>query len=114
MRTKLPEPTPAPGRPKDDEARARDARAKNRMKDYADQKTHVRQLNAQAGDVLIKQRETDKFSINFNPQPQRVVKRQGSTVIIEGARGSRLARNTTHVKRIHAVAICECSASGQA
>lgn len=97
IRTKLPEPI---AHTQNTKASKRDAEAKKKMKNYSDKKTGARQSSIKEGDlVLLKQKKLDKFTTNFGTKPRRVVKRQGSMVIVD-VDGKRAARNVTHVRKL--------------
>lgn len=84
----------------DDIVRDRDSEMKGKGKIYADQRRNVRQSEIYEGDiVLMKQSKENKLSTTFNPNPMTVVRRNGSSVIIESSDGVRYQRNVSHVKK---------------
>ena len=72
--------TRLPGLPKpydDDGVRKRDKFARSRMKHYADNKMTVRETQFNIGDrVLVKQKEKDKLTAPFCPDPYTFVKKK--------------------------------------
>lgn len=77
----------------------RDAKQKQKMKDYTDTRKYTAPSNLEIGDsVLLKQRKCTQLSTPF--EPYRIVSKKGSMIVVENSSGKRLARNSTHVKRI--------------
>ena len=61
--------------------READARAKFRMKQYADKRAKAKSSNLQPGDiVMIKQRRTNKYYTPYQPMAYEVVARQGPMI----------------------------------
>ena len=71
------------------------------MKDYSDTRHHHVPSKTAVGDiVLLKQQRTNKLSTTFNPEPVRVVARNGSMLVLRKRNGVEFARNTSHVKQV--------------
>ena len=80
--------------------RDRDAQAKLRQKEYADRRTSASHSNIDEGDqVLLRQARQNKLSPTYEPEPYRVIQRNGSAVIIENADGESKMRNVGHMKK---------------
>lgn len=93
----------------DHEVRQRDKAAKQRMKDYSDQRHHHVPSMIKVGDkVLIKQQRKNKLSTPFDPEPVTVVGRKGSMLILRKHDGTELARNVSHAKRIFRKSARKC------
>lgn len=104
MRDKLPEFKKAVEEPAlAQEARDADNLAKLKMQEYADSRRRAKPTNVEVGaEVLVdtgKQQKT-KLSTTFEPEPQRVVSRQGSEVVCEDSNGVRTRRNITRTKQL--------------
>lgn len=77
-----------------DQAIAKDAQAKMRMKTYADARRHAQPSTIQIGDkVLVKQPRANKLSTGFDNQPRRVTHVKGSMVTATRADGHSITRN---------------------
>ena len=80
--------------------RDRDAQAKLRQKEYADSRTSASHSNIEEGDqVLLRQARQNKLSPTYEPEPYRVIQRNGSAVIIENADGESKMRNVGCMKK---------------
>ena len=64
------------------------ARRKLREKEYADKKRHATTSDITEGDMtLLRQNRENKLSPTFEPEPYRVVEKNGNAVIIENSTG---------------------------
>lgn len=71
------------------------------MKDYSGTHRHHVPSKIAVGDtVLLKQPQKSKLSTPFNPEPVRVVARNGSIPVLRKQNGVELARNVSHVKQV--------------
>ena len=97
-RTKLPE---LGSRPEDLvhlTAKQRDARAKRKMKAYADRNIQARQLNIQVGDrVLVRAETRNKLSPAYIPREYTVTHKRGNMVTAE-SHGHMVTRNSSRFK----------------
>ena len=94
-RTKLPELNMSP-HPADDIVRQRDAQAKLKMKNYADNLHNAKPCNIKNGDiVLVKQRKENKLSTYFDPSPMVVTCVKGSMITCQRSDGSFITRNSS-------------------
>jgi len=98
IRTKLPEIIQDEN--KDDiETRKRDTEMKEKGKVYADHRRKTRESNVEVGDIVLqKQSKQNKLSTNFEQQPYRVIKKEGSKLTLENGDGTISQRNTSFVK----------------
>ena len=104
MRDKLPEVS----RGEDQSALAQAAReadnlAKYRMSEYADTRRAAKPCQIQVGDEILLdsgRRPKSKLSTTFEPEPYKIVSRQGSEIVCEDTEGVRLRRNVTRAKRL--------------
>ena len=103
IRTKLPSLRSSSSRmAADEDARDKDSVAKQKGKDYADNRRNAQESGLQRGDqVLLKQNRSSKLDTPFHPEPYRVVDKRGSEVTIQSSTGERYRRNVTHVKKFH-------------
>ena len=103
LRDKLPQ-----GQPPRDQAteaewqillRERYARRKLREKEYADLKRHATTSDIAEGDlILLRQNRENKLSPTFEPEPYRVLEKNGNAVVIENSAGQCKMRNAGHMK----------------
>ena len=99
-RTKLPS-LQIPTHPSDNEVRENDRKAKERMKMYADRKSHAKTNEISNGDqVLVKQERQNKLSTNFNPTPLTVINKKGTMITAQRPDGSSITRNSSHFHTI--------------
>ena len=78
----------------------RDARAKLRQKEYADRTRAARFSDIEEGDqVLLKQARENKLSPNYEPEPYKVVHKEGNAVLLEDTDGNSKMRNIAHMKK---------------
>ena len=97
MRIKLPEVSPTVI---DCDLRCKDAAAKRKMKEYADDRNNAKPATFQIGDdVLVRQRKRNKFSSYNNPMPYHVVAIKGSMITAGNAK-HKITRNSSHFKKI--------------
>ena len=86
----------------DEEVQDKDIVAKQKGKDYADNRRNARESDLQQGDqVLLKQNKRNMLDTHFHPEPYKVVDRKGSEVTVQSSTGERYRRNVTHVKKFH-------------
>ena len=89
-RTKLPQLGESTS---ESEVKDRDAERKEKGKIYADKKRNAVESNIQAGDkVLMKQDKKNKLSTFFNPEPFRVLQKNGNSVLVEADTGVQYKR----------------------
>ena len=80
--------------------RERYARSKLREKEYADSKRHATTSDIAEGDmILLRQNRENKLSPTFEPEPYRVVEKNGNAVIIENSSSQSKMRNAGHMKK---------------
>ena len=80
--------------------RERYARRKLREKEYTDSKRHATTSDIAEGDmILLRQNRENKLSPTFEPEPYRVVEKNGNAVIIKNSAGQSKMRNTGHMKK---------------
>ena len=97
-RTKLPQLGESTS---ESEVKDRDAERKEKGKIYADKKRNAVESNIEAGDkVLMKQDKKNKLSTFFNPEPFRVLQKNGNSVLVEADTGVQYKRNITHLKKL--------------
>ena len=83
----------------DQKVRDRDKEAKEGGKLYDDKKRGARESDVREGNrVLLKQEQTNKLTPTFRPEPFRVLKKTGNSVVVESPEGVQYKRNSTHVK----------------
>ena len=82
------------------EIQAKDSQAKQKMKEYADQRVQARESNINIGDaVLVRQKKKNKFTTKFDPSPYKVVEIKGT--MLTGVRNEKyITRNISHFKKI--------------
>ncbi|CAB4043877.1 Retrovirus-related Pol poly from transposon 297, partial [Paramuricea clavata] len=97
MRIKLPEVFPTVV---DCDLRCKDATAKRKIKEYADDRNNAKPATFQIGDdVLVRQRKRNKFSSYNNPIPYHIVAQKCSMITAENAK-HKITRNSSHFKKI--------------
>ena len=80
--------------------RERYAQRKLREKEYADSKRHATTSDITEGDlILLRQNRENKLSPTFEPEPYRVVEKNGNAVVIENSAGQSKMRNAGHMKK---------------
>ena len=78
----------------------RDARAKLRQKEYADRTQAAQYSNIKQGDrVLLKWTRKNNLSPNYEPDPYKVIHKDGNAVTLEDANGNSKMRNIAHMKK---------------
>jgi transposase InsO family protein len=98
--TKLPELVQPENTKLDTTVRARDAKAKQKMKDNADSKVREKENVVKIGDmVLVRQKKQNKFSTKFDPSPYRVTEVKGSMITALRDKKS-ITRNISHFKPV--------------
>ena len=99
VRNKLPQIESA-SPDKGDRVQQKDNEAKEKMKEHADTKRRAHQSQLKVGDiVLVSQKKENKFSMQFDPSPFRVVMKRGS-MITAVRNGKYITRNVSHFKVI--------------
>ena len=80
--------------------RDRNARAKLRQKEYADKCRSAQRSKVEEGDqVLLQKNRENKLTPNFEPEPYKVIQRNGNAVILENAEGVTKMRNVAQMKK---------------
>ncbi|XP_055307067.1 uncharacterized protein K02A2.6-like [Sitodiplosis mosellana] len=85
----------------DEETRDRDSVNKAKTKVYADLKRHARPSQIEVGDFVVTKRQikTNKLATDFDPTVFKVIKRDGSEVLIQNPETlTQYRRNVAHVK----------------
>ena len=83
------------------EARENEQTRKERNKEYADHRRHVKKSDIAIGDyVLVRQEKRNKLTTNFNPAPYKVIKRTGVEITAQRNNGHRITRNVSHFKKV--------------
>ena len=86
----------------DEDVHDKDRIAKQKGKDYTDDRRNAQESGLQQGDrVLLKQCKSNKLDTPFYPEPYKVVDKRGSEVTAQSSIGERYRRNITHVKKFH-------------
>ena len=81
--------------------RERDALAKLRQKEYADLRRSAEHSNIVEGDeVLLRQTRENKLPPNFEPEPYKVIEKDGNAVVVADAEGNTKMRNAAHMKKL--------------
>ena len=76
------------------------ARRKSRLKQYADERRAAKTTDIEEGDkVLLGQRRETKLSTHFEPNPYRVIEKDGNAIVIQYAQGQTKMRNVGHMKK---------------
>ena len=85
--------------PEDADIRARDTRAKARMKSYADARVHAKPCTLGVGDaVLVKDTSISRSRTPFQPDPLVITNKKGS-MITASRDGASITRNSSFFKR---------------
>ncbi|KAL0154000.1 hypothetical protein M9458_050664, partial [Cirrhinus mrigala] len=85
----------------DDDIRAKDKRAKDKMKALSDTRRHAVHINIKPGDtVLCRQQKRNKLTTPYNAKPLTVTKVKGKMVTAEG-HGHSITRNCSFFKRLN-------------
>ena len=99
IRTKLPQLETLRSK-SDEEVRDRDNIAKQKGKEYSDQKRQAKLRDINVGDeVLLKQRKQNKLTPTFESQPYTVMQRNGPEIVIQSPAGVKYKRNVAHTKK---------------
>ena len=84
-----------------DSVLALDLRNKAKMKQYSDEKNRSMPSAVTEGDmVLLKRPKTNKLSTSFDPNVYRVVKRQGTSVLLQRGKEPVIMRNVSWTRKI--------------
>lgn len=95
----------------DQDAMTRDQNQKQKMKQYADERNHAKEMKLQVGDtVLVKQRKETKLSTPYDSQPYSIVEIKGSMVTAV-RKGNTITRNISWFKKIQGKLSLEDGAS---
>lgn len=87
--------------PDDDDVRDRDKTNKAKAKMYADTKRHAKPNEIEVGDMVVakRQRPSNKLATEFDPTVFKVIKRNGSEVLIQNPETlTQYRRNVSHVR----------------
>ncbi|XP_033739246.1 uncharacterized protein K02A2.6-like [Pecten maximus] len=99
LRTKLPQKEHLGKSLIDEGVRDRDAHMKYRNKIYIDAKRGAQDSDLKVGEsVLVKQKQTDKFSTPFCPTPYTLVEKNGNSCTVVSNDGVCYKRNSTFIK----------------
>ena len=80
--------------------RERDVRGKLPQKEYADSKRSAQYSNIVEGDrILLNKSRDNKPSPNFEPVPNKVVKKKCNAVLLEDQDGNTKLRDTSHLEK---------------
>ena len=107
VRTRLPE-LKANANPSSDDLtgdtdlRCRDTEAKDKMKQYADDRHRAREHSLHSGDtVIVKQPKQNKLSTIYNPTPMKIAGVKGSMIAAVRPRDNKyITRNSSFFKRV--------------
>ena len=84
---------------KDESVRDRDAERKMIGKEYADERRNASESSVKVGDeVLVKQKKSNKLSLNFEKEPYTVLDKHGSQLTVQSPSGKTIKRNVTFTK----------------
>ena len=75
------------------------ARRKLREKEHTDSKRHATTSDLTGGDLILLRQNRDKLSPTFEPEPYRVVEKNGSAGFIENSAGKSKMWNAGHMKK---------------
>ena len=101
IRTQLPEFSKSEDNAVLDGALSRDQTQKAKMKQYSDEKDQATPTNLVEGDrVLLKQPKANKLSTTFDPNAYRVVKRQGTSVLLQRGKEPVIMRNVSWTRKV--------------
>lgn len=101
MGTKLPS-LPAKQKKKASQKKVKmnDAKAKEKMKVYADKRRNARDSNLKVGDrVLVQQEKRNKLSTPFDPRPYEVIDKKGSMITAQ-REDKKITRNSSKFKTV--------------
>ena len=97
IRTKITQLPEVPNSHVNDTTRANDAKAKDKMKNYADNRRHTKDSNLEIGNSVIVKRKG--FKTSFDPRPYVVTEINGSQ--IKARRGNEIiTRNSSFFKKV--------------
>ena len=75
-------------------------RRKCRQKQYADERRAAKTTDIEEGDkVLLGQRRETKLSPHFEPNPYRVIEKDGNAIVIQDAQGQTKMRKVGQMKK---------------
>ncbi|CAB4002994.1 Transposon Tf2-9 poly [Paramuricea clavata] len=101
IRTKVPEISKSEKSETLGSALARDKRNKEKMQQCSDNKNRSTPSTVSEGDmVLLKQPKSNKLSTSFDPNGYRVVKRHGSSVLLQRVNAPAIMRNVSLTTKI--------------
>ena len=82
------------------EIRQTDAKSKEKMKEYADKRSHAKSTDLKIGDkVLIKQPKKDKMSTPFKPKPLEIKDKKGNMITAQNEEHT-VTRNASFFKKL--------------
>lgn len=101
IRTNLPDKLEnVPQAPETEEAKERDRTSKMKNANYANTSKRAKDKNIQVGDcVLIENLRTSKMTPTYDPEPWRVIDKQGTMLTLQSSRGQIKTRSTSQVKK---------------
>lgn len=101
LRTKIPSQVTDIPLFNDLDTRRADEQSKQKGKEYADTRRHAKPKDIQPGDyVLVQQKHQNKFSTTFHKDPIKVIKVNGSQIVVKDNDGQTHRRNSAHVKKV--------------
>lgn len=85
----------------DEELRDRDKAAKQKGKDYADQRFHHKESNLKAGDrVLVRRPTKTKWQSRNDPTQHTVIEKRGPALTLQSQTGKITTRDVSHVVKV--------------
>ena len=90
---------PVPEYKQDESVRDRDSERKMIGKEYADERRNAKESSVKVGDeVLVKDKKTNKLSLEFEKEPYKVLDKRGSQLTVQSPSGKTMKRNVTFTK----------------
>ena len=90
---------PVPEYKQDESVRDRDSERKMIGKEYADERRNAKESSVKVGDeVLVKDKKTNKLSLEFEKEPYKVLDKRGSQLTVQSPSGKTMKRNVTSTK----------------
>ena len=87
--------------PSDAPVRQKDASQKEKMKEYADKRSHAKPTTFKIGDqVLVRQPKTSKLTPPYSPKPYAIIRMKGSQITARNQNHHWITRNSSHFKLI--------------
>ena len=92
---------PVPEYKQDESVRDRDSERKMIGKEYADERRNAKESSVKVGDeVLVKDKKTNKLSLEFEKEPYKVLDKRGSQLTVQSPSGKTMKRNVTFTKPV--------------